>query len=298
MFVTSPQHAETSNQSGMSGAMGGPTRATATFDHVEHGDGWAGERIGGSSNFEQPGIGFEQTGTGFTVTGSGDIAPAVAGAAGAGFSITQTLVGTFVALIIVVVVGVGYITGEYRRGMIRVTLAASPRRGRVLAAKAMVLGGVTFAVGLPAAAIVVTVGQKVLRDNGAYVLPASAATELRVIAGTAVLLALASVLAVALGALLRRSATAVTAAVLTIVLPYLLAMTALPAGAAQWLLRVTPAAAFALQQSAIQYDQVANLYTPVNGYFPLPPWAGLAVLAAWAAAALALATLRLNRRDA
>jgi ABC-type transport system involved in multi-copper enzyme maturation permease subunit len=207
-------------------------------------------------------------------------------------------VGTFVALIIVVVVGVGYITGEYRRGMIRVTLAASPRRGRVLAAKAMVLGGVTFAVGLPAAAIVVTVGQKVLRDNGAYVLPASAATELRVIAGTAVLLALASVLAVALGALLRRSATAVTVAVLTIVLPYLLAMTVLPGGAGQWLLRVSPAAAFALQQSAVQYQQVANLYIPNTGYYPLPPWAGLAVLSAWAACALAFVGYLLNRRDA
>jgi ABC-type transport system involved in multi-copper enzyme maturation permease subunit len=299
LFVTSPQYAEpTTEQFGANGAMGGPTRASATFDQLDRAGGWSTLRVGGSSNFEQPGIGSQQTQTGFALTGSGDIAPAVAGAAGAGFSITQTLVGTFAALLLMTIVGVGYITGEYRRGMIRTTLTASPRRGRVLAAKAIVLGGVTFAVGLAAAAVVVTFGQKVLRDNGAYVLPAGTGTQLRVIAGTGVLLAVASVLALALGALLRRSATAVTAAVVTIVLPYLLAMTVLPAGAAQWLLRVTPAAAFALQQSAVEYHQVANLYTPVNGFFPLPPWAGLAVLAAWTAAALTVASLRLNRNDA
>ena len=41
-----------------------------------------------------------------------------------------------------------FITAEYRRGLIRTTLAASPRRGRVLAAKAIVIGAVTFAAGL------------------------------------------------------------------------------------------------------------------------------------------------------
>jgi uncharacterized membrane protein len=43
---------------------------------------------------------------------------------------------------------------------------------------------------------------------------------------------------------------------------------------------------------------VANLYTPANGYFPLAPWAGFAVLAGWAALALCLAAFLLRRRDA
>jgi hypothetical protein len=129
---------------------------------------------------------------------------------------------------------------------------------------------------------VVTLGQRILRGNGVYVHRAATSTELRVIAGTAALLAVAAILALGLGALLRRGTTAVTAAIVATVLPYLLALTVLPAGAAQWLLRITPAAAFALQQSTPQYAQVANIYTPVNGYFPLAPWAGFAVLAAWA----------------
>jgi hypothetical protein len=171
-------------------------------------------------------------------------------------------------------------------------------RGRVLAAKAIIVGGAGFLLGIVAAGIVVTFGQDVLRDNGVYVHPASAGTELRVIVGTGALLGLAAMMSVGLGALLRRGTTAVTAAIVTIVLPYLLAMTVLPAGAAQWLLRIAPAAAFSLQQSSIEYPQVVGLYIPANGYFPLPAWAGFAVLAGWTALVLALAAQRLRRRDA
>jgi hypothetical protein len=42
----------------------------------------------------------------------------------------------------------------------------------------------------------------------------------------------------------------------------------------------------------------ANLYIPADGYFPLSPGAGLAVLAGWAAVALAGAGLLIRRRDA
>jgi hypothetical protein len=198
----------------------------------------------------------------------------------------------------VVVVGALFITAEYRRALIRTTLAATPRRGRILAAKAFVIGAVSYLTGLVAAALVVTLGQRVLRDNGVYVHPATALTELRVVAGTAALLAVAAVLALAIGAMLRRSAMAVSAVLVLIVLPYLLAMTVLPTGAAQWLLRVTPAAAFAIQQSTPRYPQVDNIYAPVNGYFPLAPWTGLGVLCVWAALALGLAVILIRRRDA
>jgi len=118
------------------------------------------------------------------------------------------------------------------------------------------------------------------------------------VAGTAALLAVAAVLALASGAVLRRSAAAVAAAIVGTVLPYLLAVSVLPTGAAQWLLRVTPAAAFAVQQSVVQYPQVDNVYTPAAGYFPLAPWNGFAVLAGWTALTLGLAMFLLRRRDA
>jgi ABC-type transport system involved in multi-copper enzyme maturation permease subunit len=140
----------------------------------------------------------------------------------------------------------------------------------------------------------------VLRGNGVYVWPVPALTAVRVIVGTAAVLAVAAVIALAIGTVLRRSAGAVAAVIAVIVLPYLLTVTApiLPAGPTDWLTRYTPAAAFAVQQTLIQYPQVSNVYAPSAGYYPLAPWAGLAVLCAWAAVALGLAAQLLRRRDA
>jgi hypothetical protein len=69
--------------------------------------------------------------------------------------------------------------------------------------------------------------------------------------------------------------------------------------AREWLLRITPAAGFSVQQVTPQFSQVAGAsYTPNWGYYPLAPWAGFAVECAWAVAALALAFYLLRRRDA
>jgi ABC-type transport system involved in multi-copper enzyme maturation permease subunit len=296
LFVTSPCDLTVNRGLGGGSQQCRLTKATAVFDHVSlQGNAprgaWRRDDVGADPGGLHPG-GLKESAGRFTVTGWGDIAPAVAGA-----TIEQSLIGAFAGLIVVVVVATMFITAEYRRGLIRTTLAASPGRGRVLAAKAVVIGAVTYLTGLVASAVVVTAGQRVLRGNGAYVHPATTPTELRVVAGTAALLAVAAVLALAMGAVLRRSATAVSAGIVVIVLPYLLAVSVRPAGAARWLLRVTPAAAFAIQQSTPQYPQVDNVYTPANGYFPLAPWAGFAVLCAWAALALGLAVLLFRRRD-
>jgi ABC-type transport system involved in multi-copper enzyme maturation permease subunit len=197
------------------------------------------------------------------------------------------------------VVATLFITAEYRRGLIRTTLAVSPHRGRMLAAKAVVIGSVTFVAGLVATAIAVPLAERLLRANGNHIFPVTPLTELRVMVGTAALLAVAAVLALAVGAMLRRSAVAVTAVIVAIVLPYVLAVGAgLPAGVSQWLLRLTPAAAFAIQQSLPQYPQVTAAYTPSDGYFPLAPWAGFAVLCGYAALTFGLAVHLLRRRDA
>jgi uncharacterized membrane protein len=45
-------------------------------------------------------------------------------------------------------------------------------------------------------------------------------------------------------------------------------------------------------------NQVTSNYTPYNGYYPLAPWAGLAVLAGYALLALTVAAVLLRRRDA
>ncbi|WP_406362913.1 ABC transporter permease subunit [Streptomyces sp. NBC_01579] len=305
LFAASPPATESTGQKfgGLSNR-GSPTRATGVFDHVAlsgagSGDAtWRGEQMGGpADDFASDGTFRRADGT-FTVTGSGDIAPAVGGPMTAGGqTIERSLAGTFVGLILVIVVGATFITAEYRRGLIRTTLMASPRRGAALMAKAVVLGAVTFAAGLPAAAAAVLAGQWLVRPGG-FEFPVGTLTELRVVAGTAALLAVAAVLAMAVGTVLRRSAGAVTLVFAAIVLPYVLATASiLPAGPSQWLLRLTPAAGFAVQQNMPQYAQVDSDYTPAFGYFPLPPWGGFAVLCGWTAVALGAAVFMMRRRD-
>ena len=282
-----------------------PSQATAVFDHLGLAGSWtagtwSGGYVGGGAY--APGIGgYHQVRGQFTVTGSGDIAPIPSGASAPGgpsITLTNLLIGTFAGLIALIVVATLFITAEYRRGLIRVTLTASPRRGRVLAAKAVVVGSASFVAGLVAAAAVVIVGKQ-LATTRQYVFPASWATELRLVVGTAALIAIVAVLALAVGAMMRRSAAAVTTVIVAIVLPYILAVASvLPAGAGDWLLRLTPAAGFAVQQAATAYPQVDALYTPNGGYYPLAPWAGLAVLAGFAALALAAAVVQLRKRDA
>jgi len=307
LFATSPSYSVTTAQGvlGVSGT-GGPTLATGVLDHVSlrggrPAGGWSGTAIGGGPSAATPvqGGGYHQAGGTFTVTGSGDIAPDMPGGAGPGQTLDHTLVGAFAGLIAVVVVGTMFITAEYRRYMIRTTFAASPRRGRVLAAKAIVIGSVTFVAALAAAVVAVPLSSRVLRDNGNYLYPVTPLTEVRLVVGTAAMLAVAAVLALAIGALLRRSAIAVTVVIVAIILPFLIAVTnLLPAGAGQWLLRLAPAAAFSIQQTIPNYPQVSNVCSVGGGCYPLAPWAGFAVLCAWAAAALGLAVFLVRRRDA
>jgi len=193
-----------------------------------------------------------------------------------------------------------FFSTEYRRGLIRTTLAATPRRGAVLAAKAVVIGAAAFVTGLVAAVVSIAVGVPKEENHGQVLLTAPVLTEVRVIVGTAAMLALAAVFAVALGAILRRSAAAITIAVVIVVMPFLLsAAHVVPAGVGDWLLRLTPAAGFAIEQSIPRYPQVTTVTSPAQGgYYPLSPYAGFAVLCLWTAAALALALVMLRRRDA
>lgn len=312
MFATSPNYVVTQNSFGGSSNDAGPSQATGVFDHVSLSPAaasarWAGTAVGGGGPVGQgPGGGavgtpFSRAGRTFTVTGSGDIAPVTPGPGSTYPTVTieQSLAGAFVGLIAIVVVAAMFFTAEYRRGLIRTTLAATPRRGAVLAAKAVVIGAVAFVTGLIASVISIALGVPKERNQGQVVLTVPALTEARVIVGTAAVLALAAVFAVGLGAVLRRSAAAITVAIVAVVLPFLLAgLNIVPSGVGAWLLRLTPTAGLAIQQSIPRYPQVTSVLSPVRGYYPLPPYAGLAVLCLWAAAALGLAFVLLRRRDA
>ena len=285
MFVSSPSRVEVERQFGSESIDEVSTQGAATFDAVafEDEDGFVGGADESAWEDHDASLlpedgGSTWAGDAVTITGSGDIGRA-AFADDVVFDILQNVV---VGLLVVVAVSVLFVTSEYRRGMIRTTFATSPRRGRVLAAKAVVLAAAAFAVGLAAAVGVVLIAD----PPGSRPDPSlTDATVLRAVVGTGLLSALVALLALGAGTLLRRSAGAITGVVLLLVLPQVVAG-ALPLSAAMWLQRVTPAAGFAVQATIRRYDTA------------LGPVAGLAVLAAYAAVAMGLALVRVRRRDA
>lgn len=294
MLVTSPQHETIEQHFGGTVGDAYSTQASAVFDNITlQGQSASADWTRGSVRSDPGNI--SANGGAFTIAGSGNIAPS-AGAVENGLE--RTLVGTFAGLIVLIVIAVLFMTSEYRRGMIRTTFAASSRRGRVLAAKALVVGAVGFVAGLIASAIAVPLGQHLLTSNGNLIFAVSNMAEARLIVGTAAMLAVAAIFALAVGTLLRRSLGAVAAVIVLIVLPYLLVTAGiLPGEAAKWVLRLTPAAAFSIQQTLMAYPQVSGVYTPAQGFFPLSPWGGFAVLCGYAVVALALATFIVRRRD-
>lgn len=297
LFVTSPVSFD--------GQTGHPTLATGSFRHVTvtgaADGGWRSAGIGtGPADF-YPVLGTgaaRAAGDGFVLTGSGDIAPAVVqGVLGTNTVASSLLLGLLVGSIVLIVLAALFVTSEYRRGLIRTTFAATPQRGRVLAAKAVVLGGVGFVIGALAATVAVPVGDLILAHNGVYVFPAGAATVAGIVVGCGLVTALTAVAVLGLGTMLRRSAGAVAAGIVVFVLPYLIGSN-MSGGAETWLFRATPAAAFSVLGVLPRSSLVDYPYTFVNGYYPLPAWAGLLVLAAYAAAALGAARFLLHRRDA
>ena len=311
LFATSPTYVVLNQSAGSGSGAGAPTLATASFDAVATswpGGAWSGTSVGagaaglGAGPSNPFNGGYQRAGSTFTVSGSGDIAPNVPGGPdGTGESPSRAITtGTFFALLVMVVVGAVFVTAEYRRGLIRTTLTASPRRGRVLAAKAVVLAAVTFAVGLIGTAVALPLGEWRLRAGGYWVPPLSAPATVRMVAGTAAVMAAAAVLALAVGVIARRGVAAVSTVVVLIVLPFLFAVIPglLPLGAEDWLLRLFPTAGMAVQQAYPAYPQVLAQYQPGGGYFPLSWWAGLLVLCAWTALALGAAGYLLRRRDA
>jgi len=293
LFVTSPLHFAAADNNGT------PSVATATFDHVSTQDGiphgsWTGETIGGFyPSLQSDSIWQQQSADAFTLSGSGDIAPLVGDIVFTNWSGASIVDGTIVALLVVIVLAALSTTSEYRRPSIRTTSISSSQR--VLGAKAIVVGSLAFAAGAIATAIVEVITRNVLAANGLFLFPQSGPDVARLIFGTGLFFGFAAVLVVALGTMLRRGTATVVAGIALLVVPGVIA-TLLPADSESWLMRLTPTAAFAIQATLPRSNLVTDAYTIVNGYFPISPWGGLAVLAAYTAVALGAAMWLLHRR--
>jgi ABC-2 type transport system permease protein len=177
--------------------------------------------------------------------------------------------------------------------MIRTTLTAMPRRPAVLAAKAAIVGGLALAAGTIAVAGSVLAGRLILPGNGftaARGFPLESLTHgpvLRAAAGSVLYLALIGLLSLGIAAVLRDAAVAIG---VVLGLLYLFPIVAALAANPNWqrhLEQIGPMTAGLAIQATIGLRSLA-----------ISPWAGLGVLAAWAAAALLAGGLLLRIRDA
>ena len=127
-----------------------------------------------------------------------------------GQSATSTsLTGVFIAQLAIGVLGVLLISGEYSTGMIRSSLTVVPRRLPMLWGKLVVFAGAVFLTMLVASFVAFFAGQALLSGQN---LDASLSEPgaLRSVVGAALYLTVAGMTALALGALLRNTAAAIT----------------------------------------------------------------------------------------
>lgn len=183
------------------------------------------------------------------------------------------------------VLGVLMISGEYGTGSIRSSLTLVPRRLPMLWAKLGVFAGVVFATMLVASVLSFVVGQALLGRNDMGI-PLSDPAAVRPVLGAALYLTVVGLTGLALGALFRNTAAAIsTVVVVFFVLPPLTLL--LPVSWTGHFVQYLPSTAG------------GKLFTGSLGVEnPLPPWTGFAVMCTYAAVLVGLAAWRLRRVDA
>ncbi|MEU8560222.1 ABC transporter permease subunit [Streptomyces cyaneofuscatus] len=186
-----------------------------------------------------------------------------------------------VAQMLAAVVGALVVSGEYSSGTIRTTFAAVPRRSTVFAAKATLVAAVMYVLALLSCSAAYLVGDAMLPD-GRY----AQGDPLPALFGIAASFAVAAVLGLAVGTLVRHSAGAVTTVIGVLLLPSLFGP--LFGNAERWIAGLSPTAALEklTQTSDATADTVGSL----------GPWPSLFLVTA-CTTALALAALVLLRRQ-
>jgi ABC-2 type transport system permease protein len=193
--------------------------------------------------------------------------------------------GMMIAQITAVVLGALVVTSEYGTGMIRATLAATPRRGAVLAAKALVLSSTLFLVGTATAFAGYFAGNWFLEREGIG-LALSDEGVLRSMLGSGLYLAGLGLFAAAVGLLVRHTA-AVISTVLGLVFVVGNMVFLLPGAWGEWIGKVMPGNAGSGIAAPVSFNP--NL---------LDPWVGFGVFAGEVAVLLVIAYAAFRRRDA
>jgi ABC-2 type transport system permease protein len=197
----------------------------------------------------------------------------------------NALAGISVGLLLIGVLGVLVMTGEYSSGGISATLAAIPNRPLLLAAKATVFGVVALAVGEAAAFIAFFTGGAALPGS----VPGPALGQpgvLRAVLLSGVGFCLIGLIGLGLGTIIRHTPAAIAVLVGGV---YVAAQAV--GGFAHAVIRYVPISIVANSLSVVK--PMAQ-----DGAHFLSPWAGLGMLSLYTAVTLGIGGWLLARRDA
>jgi ABC-2 type transport system permease protein len=195
-----------------------------------------------------------------------------------------TLMGVYLGgTLLLGVLGILVVSGEYGTGTIRATLAAAPRRPMVLAAKALVFGMVTLVAAEVTAFASFLLGQALLTAPAKHA-TLSSPGALRAVAGIGLFVCVAGLLALGIAVVVRHTAGAISVYVFVLlVLPII--VEALPNPLQAEIERLLP----------VEIGS-AMINNPAPGAFG--PWTGFLILCGYTVLILVLGTVLLVRRDA
>lgn len=195
--------------------------------------------------------------------------------------------------IVVAVLGALVITGEYSSGQIRSSLAAVPHRGRLLAAKALVVGVLGFLIGAVSTLVTWAVSAPFMNGHAGSLADPD---YLGFVWGTGLSFAGIALMALGLGFLLRSTAGAITLALtLLFVIDLPLSLMAL-----KWDWAATLEGFEPLQTAMAVYDPFHHMVTwgQADSMYFLQQWQAALVFGAWAIVPLLAGWVLFARRDA
>jgi ABC-2 type transport system permease protein len=196
----------------------------------------------------------------------------------------NSMSGLFFGQLVIVVFGAMAITAEYSTGMIRTSLTSQPRRGTLFWAKAAIVAAVALVVGLVCSFVSFFIATAIYSGHGITV-SLSDPGVLRAVIGGGLYMTGTALLAFGLGAILRHTAGAITTAVGLLFVLFILVQF-LPG---TWRTDIS---------KWIPFNAGLQIITTRPQDDMLSPWAGFAVFAAYAAAAVIGGAIVMRRKDA
>lgn len=224
---------------------------------------------------------------GFAILAAAVIAPRLSASERTHVDVVQlALAGLHLSQVAFGVLGALVITGEYGSGMIRTTLAAAPRRRALLAAKALVLAGVTLITATASTVGAYLVFQAALPAGTLTGTSLSDPGVARAVVGGGLYLTVLALLGFGLGVFLRSSAGAIATLFGLLFVPPLL-LDLLPDSWKTTIGPYIPMQAGDQVYIAVRHEAAA-----------LAPWAGFGVFCLYAAVAAVAGLVVITRRDA